>query len=70
MLRLPGGGKELEFRGNAASSGWRQNVLKYVCVKLGYPAVAEEAAGSHRARIVAMRRRNGQGAKAGRKTDV
>jgi len=26
-----------ENRGSAASSGWRQNVLKYVCVKLGYP---------------------------------
>jgi hypothetical protein len=46
MLRLPGGGKVLENCGNAASSGWRQNVLKYVCVKLGYPAAVREAAGS------------------------
>lgn len=49
--------------------GWRQDVRKLVGVKSGYPGGGNEGRRGVRARIVAMKRRNGRGAKAGRETD-
>ena len=38
--------KGRKIGGTKASGGWWQDVRKHECVKLGYPDVAREAAGS------------------------
>jgi len=59
-----GAGKGMKLRDGGASGGWRQDVRKHDCVKLGDPGGAEDRRGV-RARIVVRKRRNGRGAKAG-----
>ena len=45
--------------------GWRQDVRKLMRVKLGDPCGSTEKHRGDRARVGAMKRRNGRGAKAG-----